>query len=68
MYRQSCRYFSSSNFWQVQILSNVFQKIDVHLLIVELLYIVNVERFVGLNFHGFQEYCESFTVNIYFCI
>ena len=28
---------------------------------------VNEERFAGLNFrgfHGFQEYCESFSVNI----
>ena len=25
---------------------------------------VNVERFVGLNLHSFQEYCQSFSVNI----
>ena len=23
------------------------------------------KRFTGLNFHGFQEYCESFSINIY---
>ena len=25
---------------------------------------VNVERFTGLNFCGFQEYCECFSMNI----
>ena len=27
-------------------------------------YTVNGERFAGLNFHGFQEHCECFLVNI----
>ena len=57
-------------FHVMEIQSNIIQYMERRKIVIEVSSLADNsrERFTGLNFHvfhGFQEYCESFSVNIY---